>query len=65
MKFKDFTFIGRTLKCAVLQTSAGKTVYCLFPIIKYLMHNPSLKWDVVEKVHPKNNKTYSFIHLSK
>ena len=63
MRFSNYTYIGRTAQCAVLKSSTGDTVYCLFCIFKWLMHNPSLKWDIIERKHPKKNATYKFIRL--
>ena len=43
----------------------NEIVYCLFPLYKYLIHNPSLKWDIVEKICPKDEKKYKFVHIVK
>lgn len=62
MRFTNFTYLGRTIKCAVLAFN-NETVYCLFPLYKHLVHNPSLKWDIVEKVCPKDRETYKFVKI--
>lgn len=64
MKFINFTYLGRTIKCVALSYN-NETVYCLFPLYKHLVHNPSLKWDIVERVNPKDEKTYKFIKIFK
>lgn len=63
MKFINFTYIGRTIKCAKLLTPSNEVVYCLLFIYKHLIYNPSLKWEIIEKVCPKDRKTYKFVHL--
>lgn len=60
MRFTNFTYLGRTIKCAVL-TFNNETVYCLFPLYKHLIHNPSLKWEIIERT--KNEQTYKFIKI--
>lgn len=60
MRFTNFTYLGRTIKCAVLAFN-DETVYCLFPLYKHLIHNPSLKWEIVERT--KNEQTYKFIRI--
>lgn len=43
----------------------NEIVYCLFPLYKHLIHNPSLKWEIVERVSPKDEKTYKFVKIFK
>ena len=63
MRFIDFTFIGRSTRCAILKAPSGETVYCLFGVYHYLTHNPSLHWEIVSKVFPRNGRTYKFVHI--
>ena len=63
MKFNNYTYVGRTAKCAVLESPTGNTVYCLFCIFKWLVHNPSLNWTEIERNHPTRDKVYKFIAL--
>lgn len=62
MRFTNFTYLGRTIKCVALSYK-NETVYCLFPLYKHLVHNPSLKWDIVEKVCPKDRETYKLVKI--
>ena len=64
MQFINFTYIGRSIKCARLMFD-NEIVYCLFPLYKHLVHNPSLKWEIVEKICPKDEKKYKFVHIVK
>ena len=63
MRFTDFTYIGRTSKCAVLKSPYGEIVYCLFGVYHYLTHNPSLRWEVIRKKNPEDGLHYDFIQI--